>query len=181
MQFLHHPTVITIQRRVALIEEATVEGRIVEEETATEIIDSLFRIGQELVGDKCHMIARLAEHLGEERLVAPRSAVTDSPEREHVLEDKACEVPRRYDIRERNKRTFLGHRQLTGCRGLVVAIELGMVLVVTLTDDKDDVRNTEDTTVHLYLVSAGNLQLFYLLVCQTIGIDSEGQTIDGQI
>ena len=103
LQFLEQPVVVTVQRCVALIEETAAEGRVGEEETAAEIIDGLLRVGQELIGKERHVIARPTEHLGEERLVAPHPAVADSPEREHVLEDKAREIPRRDNIGERNK------------------------------------------------------------------------------
>ena len=55
-----------------------------------------------------------------------------------------------------------------------------MVLVVALADDQYDVGYTEGAAVHHHL-AAGSNQLAYLMCRQTIGINTEGQTIDGQI
>ena len=126
------------------------------------------------------MIARLAEHLGEERIVAPLARIADGMERQHVLEHVTRQVPRSHHIGKGHQRPLLCHRHLTGCRRHVVAIELGVVLVVTLTDHQHDVRHTEGATVYHNLV-LHRQERFQLFRGETVGIDTEHQAIDGQV
>ena len=79
---------------VATVKLPLAQFWVVQEEPTTEVIDSLLGLGLKLVGDKCHVIARLTEHLWEERLVAPLATIANGIERQHVLEDKTREVPR---------------------------------------------------------------------------------------
>ena len=107
---------------VAGIEHSLRELGIIKEETAREIVDGLFSLRQELVGEESHMIAGLAEHLGEQRIVAPLAAVAHTIEREQVLEDETGQVPRSHHIGERIKLAVHGARQLSGRGGLFIAI-----------------------------------------------------------
>ena len=126
------------------------------------------------------MIAGLAEHLWEKRLVAPLARVFDGIERHHVLEYKAREIPRRHHIRKLHQTAFGLQRHLSWRRCLVVAIKLAMVFVIALAYHQYDSRHTIAAAVYLDLI-AGSLQLVYLRISQPVGIESEDQTIDGDI
>ena len=68
---LEQTLVVGVKPVVARVELRCAERRVVEEKSAAEVIDGLACLGQELVGEERHVVARLAEHLGEQRIVAP--------------------------------------------------------------------------------------------------------------
>ena len=70
------------------------------------------------------MIACIAEHLAEERIVTPVALVSDSVGGHHKLEDIACEVPWRDDIRERYELSPALQLHLSWRCRPVIAIEL---------------------------------------------------------
>ena len=177
---LEHAFVELVKTGIAGIELCLAQLRIVQEEATAEVIDRLIGLRQELVGDKRHVIARLAEHLGEERIVAPLARIADSMERQHILEHVARQIPRGHHIGKRHQTARLGHRQLTGCRRHLVAIELGVVFVIALANHQDDVRHTEGTAIDLYLVLHRHHRL-QLVGGQTVGIETEHQSVDGEI
>ena len=177
---LQETLVKTVGLGVTNIKLPLAQFRIVQEEVAAEVVDGLLRLGQELVGDKRYVIASLAEHLWEKRLVAPLATIADGIERQHVLEDKARQIPRGHHIGKRNERTIFGHHHLIGCCLFLIAVELGVMLVVALANHQHDVGHAIAAAVHLNQ-SAGSLQLYYLLGSQTVDIDTKGQAIDGDI
>ena len=126
------------------------------------------------------MIACLAEHLREERTIAPLARVTNDMERQDVLEHITGQVPRRHYIGKRHQTTLIGQCQLTGSSRHVIAIELGVVFVIALANHQYDVGHSESTTIHLYLVLHSDHRL-QLGRSETIGIEAEHQSVDGQI
>ena len=74
---LQHPIIELVKTGVAGIKLALAHLRIIQEETSTEVIDSLFSLRLELIGDKGHMIACLTEHLREERCITPFTTVAN--------------------------------------------------------------------------------------------------------
>ena len=100
---LQYPLVEAPSLGITSIKLSGTQLRIVQEEPAAKVVDGLLRLGLELVGDKYDVVACLAEHLGEEGLVAPLATIADGIERKHVLEDEARQVPRGYHIRKRHE------------------------------------------------------------------------------
>ena len=90
---LQHTVVEAIGLSIANVELSLAQFRIVQEEPSTEVVDGLLCLGQELVGDKCHVVAGFAEDLREEGLVAPLATIANGIEGEHVLEHEARQVP----------------------------------------------------------------------------------------
>ncbi len=82
------------------------------------------------------MIARLAKHLREERIVAPLPPLADDMHREDILEDEARQVVRRYDIAELHEQARFLARRLPRRGGHEVAVLLRMVPAVALADDE---------------------------------------------
>ena len=76
--FLKHALVELMETCVTGVKLRLTQLRVVQEKAAAEIIDRLPRFGQKLVGDERHVIARLTEHLREERTIAPLPWITDS-------------------------------------------------------------------------------------------------------
>ena len=81
---------------------------------------------------------------------------------EQVLEYKTGEVPGGYNIRELDQLASALPFYLSGCRRLLVAIQLGMVFVVTFTDDEHNGGTAERAAVNRQL-RTGSLQLVDLL------------------
>ena len=153
---------------------------IIEEEATTEIIDRLLSLRLKLIGDKGDAIASLTEHLWEERIVAPvvtstlricLTTISDSMKRQHMLKHKTRQVPRCHNIRERYETSFCRQCQLSRRRRLIIAIELGVMLVITLTYHQHDIRHPITATVNLYFL-AGSLKFYHLVGCQLIRINS---------
>ena len=163
--------------RVANIKQRLTHLWVVQEETTAEVKDGFFGFRQELVGDKRHLIARLAEIFREQRIVAPISLLSYHMHGEQVLEYKTGEVPGGYNIRELDQLASALPFYLSGCRRLLIAIQLGMVFVVTFTDDKHNGRAAERAAVNRQL-RAGSLQLVDLLRSQMVAEGAEPQTVD---
>ena len=149
---------------------------VVEEEAPAEVVDGILGARQKLVGEKRHVIARLAEHFGKERIVAPFALVAGGIEREEMLEDEAREVPRGHHVVEGHQLASSAAFQLAWRGGLVVAIELRVVLVVALADDEHDLRTGEGAAVYAHAV-LGDEQTVNLLGREAVGIDAECHAI----
>lgn len=89
-----------MQLRVAAVKLQLAEFRIVEEETAAEVIYGFLGLRQKLIGDKGDVVTCLAEDFREERIVAPLALLADDMGGEYVLENKAGEIPAGHDIRK---------------------------------------------------------------------------------
>ena len=157
---------------VMTIELLFTEFRMTQEEATTEIENSLFGLGKELIGDESNMIASLAENLWEQRTIAPLALIANGIKREHVLKYETRKVPRGYHIRKRHKTSFVPHRHLSWCSRLLVAIKLGVMLIITLSDNQHDIGYTIIATIYLNLLAC-SFELHNLMRGQTIGIDAE--------
>ena len=69
--FLDYTVIETMCFRVMAVKLSLTQFWVVQEESATEVIHSIFGLRLKLVGDEGYMIACLSEYLWEERLVAP--------------------------------------------------------------------------------------------------------------
>ena len=136
---------------VALIKHTGTQVGAVQEEATAEVIDLLVGLRHKLVGEERHFVACLAEYFRKERCIAPVAFIANGVQREKVLKSKAGKVPAGHHIRERDEGAVLCPLQLTGGRRLVVAIELGVVFVVALANNQDNVWCAEGATVHLNL------------------------------
>ena len=165
---------------VAVIEQDAAELRVVQEETAAEIEHLLAGTGHELVGEEGDMIACTAKQLGKKRSIAPLPFVADGMKREDVLKDKTGQVPRSHHVGKDDKAAVAQPLQLSGGRGVVVAIELRTVAVVALADDKDNLRSTEVAAVDdgpAHIALQGN----DLPGGKPVGIQTERHAVSGQI
>ena len=151
--------------------------RVVQEESATEVVHSLARLRQKLVGDKGNVIACLAEHSREKRIVAPLTLVAYGVERENMLEDKARKIPRTHYVGIFHKSALLLKLLLAWRSRHAVAILCRVMAVVALAYDKHDIWRAERTRVDLHLVYSRH-QTVNLLCCERIGIKAEHQTVD---
>ena len=177
---LEQPVVEGVERFVAQVELLFAQRRVVEKEAAAEVVDRLIGLGEELVGEECHLIARLSEQFGEERIVAPFPFLAHDVRGEHVLEYETREIPARDDVAELDQSAAL--LQLHLARGGVheVAVLLRMVLAVALSDDQHDVGRAERAAVHRDLV--GRLdELDDLSGGQRVGVEAEDQSADGRV
>ena len=123
------------------------------------------------------MVARLAKQFREQRIVAPLSLVAHRVEREQVLEHKTGQVPGRNHIAECRQFAPLGAPVLSGCGGLVIAIQTGVVAVEAFADNQHDVPAAVVATVHRDLVDVVH-QFLHLFGCQGIGIHAEGEPVE---
>ena len=165
---------------VAVVEHCCRETRVVQEEFAGEIKHRLARLRQELVGEERHIVACPLEHFGEERIVAPRPLLSDDVGRQHVLEDETRQVPGRHYISELHQLACLLARHLSRRRRHVVAVELSMMFVVALADDKHNGWRRIGATVHRHPLSS-LYQLVHLARSQLVGTYAERQSVDGLI
>ena len=172
--------VVFIQLGVANIKLGLAQDGIVEEESSTEVIHSFLGLGKKLVGDEGHTITCPSEQFGEERVVTPVALVAHGVQGEDILEYEAREIIWRYDVGKRYEIALPTQFHLPWCRFVGIAIELGVVLVVALTDYENDVLATEGTAIHLYILYACH-EFVNLLGGQFIGIYTECKSIDGQI
>ena len=74
---LQHPIIELVKAGVTGIKLSLTHLWIIQEETSAKVIDSLFGLRLELIGDKGHMIACLTEHLREERCITPFTTVAN--------------------------------------------------------------------------------------------------------
>ena len=118
------------------------------------------------------MIACFPEYLWEEGIVTPVTFLSYHMHGKNVLEDKARQVPWRYNVGEYHQTVSLSTSRLSWRCLLVVAIQLGVVLVVALTNYQYDIRTAERTAVHRHFV-LGCYELVNLLRCQLVREDAE--------
>ena len=161
-----------MQLRVARVEHGAAQRLVVKEEASAEVIDSLLRLRQELVGYESDMIAGAAEQFGEQRIVAPVAGIANGIHGEEVLEDVAREIPWRHGILHLYQLAAPLALHLPWCGLLAVAIQLRVVAVVTLAYDKHDVRRGETATVNARLVDAAD-EPRNLLRRYAVGMDAE--------
>ena len=184
-----------LQLVVVVIEQTVIEGMklgvaaiklqlaqlwIVQEETATEVIDGFLGLWQKLVGDEGDMIACLAEQLWEERIVAPLSLLANHMGREDVLENKTRQVPTGHDIRKLGQFTGSLQSLLTWGRLHEITILLGVVSAIALADDEYDLWRAIGAGIHLDLVG-GMDELGNLVRSQLVGVDAEVETIEWEV
>ena len=124
------------------------------------------------------MIACIAEHLAEERIVTPVALVSDSVGGHHELEDIACEVPWRDDIREGYELSPTLQLHLSWCCRPVIAIELRVAFAVCLSDDEHYLGRTERAAVHPHILRHSP-QHCHLACGKMVGIDTESHTVHG--
>ena len=162
---------------VARVKLRPAEHGVVEEEPAAEVIDCLFGLRQELIGEECHVIAGFAEHLGEEGIVTPLPLLAHHMEGEHVLEHKTGQIPTGDDIGKFHQQSAVLTRYLSRGGLHEITVLLGMVAPIAFADDEHDVGRTESTTVHRHLVGRSH-ELIHLPGGERVGIDAEHQPID---
>ena len=138
-----------VKLRVSHVKLLLGERLVVDEESAREVIHRLLGLRQELIGEECHPVARLAEELAEERIVAPVRRVAHAVGGHQVLEYEARQVPRRYGVVHLGQQSRALQLHLLRHVLLVVAVELRMALIETLAQDKHYRRALHVTRVHL--------------------------------
>ncbi len=177
---LQQSVVQIVELGVAVVKLQLAQFRIVQEEAAAEVINRLLCLWQEFVGDEGYVVACLAEHFREERIVAPFAFLAYHMGREHVLENEAGQVPAGYDIGKLGEfaRFLQGHLLWSGIHE--IAVLLGMMAAVAFADDQHDVWRAVAAAVYLYLVGSMN-ELGNLMRCQLVGIDTEVESVDRQI
>ena len=172
--------VVSVKPRVARVEHGVAQLRIVQEEAAAEVVDSLLSLRQKLVGKERYMISCLAEQLGEQRIVAPFAFVAHCIEREESLEHKARKIPRRHNVAERYQLTLLSACLLSWRGVFMVSVQSGMMAVVALAYYQHDILAAERAAVHLCLVDIFH-QGLHLLGRKFVGIYAEHKAVAGQI
>ena len=177
---LQEPIVQVVELGVAVVELEFAQFWVVEEETAAEVIDSLLGLWQELVGDEGDVVARLAEYLREEWIVAPFSLLAHHMGGEHVLEYETGEIPAGYHVAKLGELAGLFQCHLAWGGLHEVAILLGVMATKALADNQYDVRRTIAATIHLDTVG-GTDELGNLVCRQLVGVDAEVKSIDRQI
>ena len=165
-----------VQLRVAGVKLCRRELGVVEEETAAEVVHRLLSLGQELVGDERNVVASLAEHSREERIVAPLALVAHSVGREDVLEHEACKVPRTNHIGILNQASTLLHLLLSGCCRHNIAILAGVVAVVALAYNQHDIGRAERARVDPHLIHRSHKSV-YLLGSKRVGVYTEHKAV----
>ena len=135
---------------------------------------------KKLVGDEGNVIACLAEHLREERIVAPFTLLAHNMGRKHVLEYETGQVPAGYHIGKLGQFAALlqCHLQRGGIHE--VAILLGMMATEALTDNQYDVRRAIAAAIYLHLMGSMD-ELGNLMCRQLVGVDTEVESVDWQI
>ena len=177
---LQQSVVQGVQLRVAAVKLQLAEFRIVEEETAAEVIYGFLGLRQKFIGDEGDVVTCLTEDFREERIVAPLALLADDMGGEYVLENKAGEIPAGHDIRKFSQ--FLGLFQCHLIRSRIheITILLGMLLAEALADDEHNLWRTVGAGIYLHLVGSMN-QLGNLVGSQLIGVDAEIETVDRHV
>ena len=138
---------------------------VVQEKAAREIVYGIFGLGQELVGEKAHMVSSLTKYSWEERVVTPFTFLSHYMCGEHVLEDKAREVPAAHHVGEFGEQSAALTSHLAWCGLEIVAVLVAVRLAIALSDDKNDGGRTLCASVYRYLLISGDAPS-YLLVGQ---------------
>ena len=172
--------VVVVEFLVARIEHRLAQRFVVQEEPAAEVIYGLLGLRQKLVGDEGDVIACLAEQLREQRIVAPLVLVANGIHREHHLEYITGEVPRCHSILHLYQFAPLLTFQLARRGGLLISVELRVVAVVTLPNDKHDVGRGVTATINHCILYAMH-ESRHLFRREAVGINAKGEAIDGQI
>ena len=169
-----------VKFRIAAVKLEFAQFGVIEEEAAAEIEYSLLGLRQEFVGNEGDMIPRLTKEFGEERIVAPLALLAHHMRGEYILEHKTCKVPARHHVRKLGELARPLQSRLPGGSVHKVAILLRVVPAVALAYDEHYVARTEAATVHLHVL--GGMDEFGNLVgCQFVGIDTEVESVDGQV
>ena len=132
-----------VKARVAQVKLRLAQYRVVEEEASREIVNRLPGGKEKLVGQERDLIARLAEKLREERIVAPLTLLANDVHRQHVLEHETREVPARHHVVELRQPSAALKPSLSWRVFLRIAIKLAMGLAVALANDEHYSRRAE--------------------------------------
>ena len=177
---LQQSVVQVVELGVAMVKLKFAQFRVVQEETAAEVVNRLLCLWQEFVGDEGYVVACLAEHFWEERIVAPFAFLAYYMGREHVLENETGQVPAGYHIGKLGElaRFLQGYLLWSGIHE--IAVLLGMMAAEAFADNQYDVWRAVAAAVNLYLVGSMN-ELGNLMRSQLVGIDTELESVDWQI
>ena len=165
---------------VAVVKLEFAQLRVIQEETAAEVVNRLLCLWQEFVGDEGYVVACLSEHFREERIVAPFAFLAYHMGREHVLENETGQVPAGYHIGKLGElaRFLQGYLLWSGIHK--IAVLLGMMAAEAFADNQHDVWRAVAAAVNFYLVGSMN-ELGNLMRSQLVGIDTELESVDRQI
>ena len=126
--------IVATAETIAEIKAKTVEMRIVEKERTVEVNGSLRHALVKLVGDKSHLKAGAAKQQGEEYPVGPSARLVGAVRRQKGFERATGEVPRRDHV-VKHHQLPLSAQAVQLWRGrFAVAVEPGVVFVVTLSN-----------------------------------------------
>ena len=82
-----------VQLRIACVEHCLRQLRVIQEESAAEVVHGFLCLGQELVGEEGHMVACLAEQLREEWIVTPLSLLACHMKGKDIFENETGQIP----------------------------------------------------------------------------------------
>ena len=169
-----------VELGVAMVKLEFAQFRVVQEETAAEVVNRLLCLWQEFVGDEGYVVACLSEHFREERIVAPFAFLAYHMGREHVLENETGQVPAGYHIGKLGEfaRFLQGYLLWSGIHK--IAVLLGMMAAEAFADNQHDVWRAVAATVNLHFVGGMN-ELGNLMRSQLVGIDTELESVNRQI
>ena len=140
--------IVATAEAIAEIEAKTVEMRIVEKERTVEVDGSLRHALVKLVGDKSHLEAGAAKQQGEEHPVGPSARLVGTVRRQKGFERATGEVPRRDHVVKHDQLPVSAQAVELRRGRFAVAIEAGVVFVVTLSDHHHKVRRPRCHAVH---------------------------------
>ena len=135
---------------------------VVDKEATTEVIYCILGMRQELIREEIYLISGFTEQLTEKRIVTPIAFIANGVGRHKVLEDEAREIPRSHDIGVLHQSSALLKPHLTRGVLLFISVKLGMILIVALTNDKNDIRRVGILQIRRYSELFGS-HLFHLL------------------